>query len=97
MREVYEESNVTIKNFQPLGVMMIIYPNNPNKKEGNIFYQLRFIADIEKIENQTPDPADGKIRKRIFVEPEKCIEYVKWGSEAGLMFDDAKKLYCKEK
>jgi ADP-ribose pyrophosphatase YjhB (NUDIX family) len=97
VREVREESNVEITHFEPLGVMMIIYPNNPNKKEGEIFYQLRFIAKIEKINTQIPDPAGGKIRKRMFVEPEKCIEYVNWGYEAERMFDSAKKLYYQKK
>lgn len=92
-REIYEEANIVIEKAFPLGVFLVIYPDNPNKKEGEIFYQLRYIVKIACLDEQTPDPADGKIRKRIFIKPEDTSEYFNWGEEAKQMFSDATRAY----
>ena len=92
-RELEEETDIKIKNIKALGVVKVEYPNNPDKTEGEIFYQSRFICDLDELSPQTPDPANGNVWERVFVPAEKVTEYVKWGKVGEAMFSDAIKLW----
>ncbi|MDD5289962.1 MAG: NUDIX hydrolase [Patescibacteria group bacterium] len=94
-RELLEEADIKVKKVMPLGVQRIDHPNNPDKKQGNLFFQYRFVCLVDQLLNQTPDPATGLINPRKFVPAEKVTEYVKWGKTGNAMFQDAIKLFKK--
>ena len=73
IREVKEEADVEIKNIVPLGYQKVYH-----KEKNSISYQLRFLATISKINKQTIDPAEGKIPRRKFVNPENFFNYCHW-------------------
>jgi 8-oxo-dGTP pyrophosphatase MutT (NUDIX family) len=92
-REVLEEVDLEISQTNPLGVVKVQYPNNPNKSEGDLFYQSRFTAKVEKLLNQTPDPATGDIWERKFVPSNEITNYINWGEMGKEMFKDAIVVY----
>jgi 8-oxo-dGTP pyrophosphatase MutT (NUDIX family) len=77
-REVFEEANIEISNLKLLGAQEVFYPNNPNKKKGDHYYQLRYFALISRQHAQTLDPHDGKLVELKYIDPQKFTEYVKW-------------------
>lgn len=93
VRELKEEVDVTIKEVVPLGVQKVEFPDNPNKKEGDLFYQVRYIAILDKLLPQTPDPANGNTWERKFVPVSKITEYIKWGNVGEEMLKDAITLF----
>lgn len=92
-RELIEEVSVKVKNYHLLGAQLVEFPNNPNKTEGDMFYQVRYICDIEELLPQVPDPDRGNLWERIFIPAEKITEYVKWGDLGALMFQQATELW----
>lgn len=88
-REVFEEATVIIKNYQMIGAQEVIFPNNPDKKQGDHFYQLRYFVMIDKIEKQTSDPATKRTMKRKFIKPSEFKKYIKWGKKGEEMFKEA--------
>lgn len=84
-RELWEEARVFIKNPKPIGYNEVHFPNNPNKREGELFYQVRFVCLVDKVAEMGKDPATGKIYQRKFVEPEKFTDFVKWGNTGEAM------------
>ena len=90
-REFIEEADVTLKNIKFIGAQKIEYfdQDNPNKEEGNLFYQLRFVADVDKILPQTPDPDGGNIHPRKFVNFNELTKYVNWGDIGEALFKRA--------
>lgn len=96
-RELIEEADVEVSQCIPLGAQRIDFPNNPNTKEGDLFYQLRLICLINKVLPQTIDPANGKISERKFVPIDEVTTWVKWGNGGNAMFQDAIGLYKKHK
>lgn len=92
-RELLEEADVAISKAIPLGVQRVDYPNNPNKEEGDLYYQYRYICLLDKLIDQTPDPATGITNPRKFVAADSVTEYIKWGESGNAMFEDASKLY----
>src|SRR3989339_49502 len=46
-------------------------PGNPNKEEGDLFYQLRCVVELGDLLPQTPDPDRGNVWERMFVPAEK--------------------------
>lgn len=92
-RELVEEADVEIGDIFPLGAQRVDYPNNPNVKEGDLYYQLRFVCLVDKILPQTPDPDNGFIYPRRFVTASKITEYVNWGDVGRAMFADAYQLF----
>jgi len=93
IRELIEEADVKIKNCRPLGVQRVIHPNNPNKIDGDIFYQYRYICEVDKVLDQTPDPATGLMMTRKFVPAPTINDWVNWGKTGRAMFEDAINLY----
>lgn len=95
-RELLEEVDVKAGVIYPLGAQKTEIPNNPNKDEGDLFYQLRCVVELGELLPQTPDPDRGNVWERMFVPPDKITEYIKWGETGNAMFEDAIALW-KEK
>jgi ADP-ribose pyrophosphatase YjhB (NUDIX family) len=99
IREVDEEIDCDISNLKLLGANEVFFPNNPNKDKGDHYYQLRYFAIIENVKGQTPDPHDGQLVERKFINPNEFLDFVKkWGKigesviKAGIIeFDSWKK------
>lgn len=89
-RELREEAQVEITDIRPLGVQEVSFPNNPNKEEGDLYYQHRYIARITKINPSQPDPDTGKTWERTFVSFEEANELMGWGDLGAEMFKDVK-------
>lgn len=85
-REVDEEASVDIGICKMIGCCEVHFPNNPNKLHGEHFYQLRYVALIEKIKELKPDPATGRTFAREFIAPTEFNKYVKWGDVGEEMF-----------
>lgn len=81
IREVNEEASCEVEPLELLGAIKVSFPNNDNKSEGEVFYQLRYVAKIIKINKQTIDPAKGRKLERVFVEPEEFLNYVTWSKK----------------
>lgn len=88
-REFLEEVNVGIRNPKPLGVQQVDYPDNPNKRSGDRFYQARYICELGELLSRKPDPASGVVRARRFVPSAEITKYVDWGDTGAAMFKDA--------
>ena len=69
-REVYEETTVVIGACAMIGYQAPIDPKNEP------YYQLRYAARVERIDPPAIDPAKGVIHERLFVEPERVMEYI---------------------
>jgi len=95
-RELLEEVDVKAGEIHPLGAQKTEMPGNPNKNEGDIFYQIRCVVELGELLPQTPDPDRGNVWERIFVPAERITDYIKWGEVGNAMFADAIKLW-KEK
>ncbi len=95
LRECIEEGDVKIKNIHLLGVFHVHFLQNPNPKEGEDFYQARYIADIDELLPQTPDPDEKEITiwQRILVPAETITNYIDWGENGKRMFQEAIKLH----
>jgi len=95
-RELLEEVDVKAGAIYPLGAQKTEIPNNPNRDEGDLFYQLRCVVELGELLPQTPDPDRGNVWERMFVPTNKITEYIKWGETGNAMFADAIALW-KEK
>ncbi len=98
-RELIEETNVTIKNPIMLGGQKVEFINghnpHPKRGEGDIFYQLRYYCEVDELLPQTPDPDNGKVHDRLFVEPSEITKYFDWGATGAAIFSQATDLYKK--
>ncbi len=74
-REVQEEADLKIKNIKRVGYIKVI-PRDGSK----IHYLLRYTAFVDKINNQTEDPAIGEILERKFIDPKEICKYIGWGN-----------------
>ncbi len=96
-REVIEEADVSINNPILLGGQRVLFmdkPNpNPKRGEGNDFYQLRYYAEVEELLEQTPDPDNGQIHERLFVDPSEITSYFDWGLTGAAIFKQATDLW----
>ena len=93
IRELLEEADVKIKNLIPLGVQEVNFPDNPNRVDGDLFYQMRMVCEVDKLLPQTVDPAQGFVFERKFVPMEEITDWVRWGKLGGVMFADAIKVW----
>lgn len=78
IREVYEETNVHIKDPQMIGYQEIFQDGVLNG------YQLRFIARVTGIDPRLPDPDEGVMRERMFVPLSEVMEYIPYPQYADL-------------
>ncbi len=92
-RELVEEADISVSKIIPLGAQRVDYPNNPNKKEGDLYYQLRYICLVDELLPQTPDPDTGITNPRKYIPADQITEYVKWGEAGNAMFRDAITLF----
>lgn len=94
-RELLEETDVTIKNPIMLGgqKVEVLEGHIDPKRGGNNFFQLRYYCEIEKILPQTPDPDNGIIHERKFVNPSEITKYFDWGKIGAAIFKQATNLY----
>ena len=92
-REIKEEVDTKVKSITPLGVQKVDMPGNPNKEIGDVFFQVRYVAILDKLEDQTPDPDRGSVWERKFIPASEIKDYIKWGTAGYAMFDDAISLY----
>ena len=74
IREVKEEADLEIKEISRVGYIKVI-PRDGSK----IHYLLRYAAFVDKINDQTEDPAIGEILERKFIEPGDISKYINWG------------------
>lgn len=88
-RELWEEARVRVKNPGPIGYNEVHFPKNPNKKEGELFYQVRFACLLDEVEEMGEDPATGKTYRRKFIAPEKFTDFVQWGDTGQAMLQKA--------
>ncbi|MEA3248503.1 MAG: NUDIX hydrolase [Nanoarchaeota archaeon] len=77
-REILEEASIEIDNCKHIGYTEVIYPKNPDKFEGDHFFQAKFICTAKDINKQTKDPSTGIIYDRLFVKPQKLFDLIKW-------------------
>ena len=96
-RELAEEAQVEAEDIMPLGVQEVNFPGNPNKNEGELYYQCRFIAKVKKVNPPAADPATGRVYERKFVALDEIGEYIKWGEAGAEMFCDAARAYNNSK
>ena len=83
-RELLEEVDVTIRDLINLGYNEVV-----NSETNEKYYQLRFIARLDELLDQTPDPDKKFIWERKFIPLSEIKEYIKWGNSGNAMFDDA--------
>ena len=85
IREVEEEADIELKNIRRLGYFRTTCRSDPNY----LTYNLKFVADIDKIKDQTVDPAHDVVPERIFIEPEQFKEYANWGVNGEFQLEKA--------
>jgi 8-oxo-dGTP pyrophosphatase MutT (NUDIX family) len=90
-RELMEEADVKLKDIQFIGAQKVEFLKygNPNHNEGDRFYQLRYIANLDELLPTTPDPDGGETYPRKFVGFEELIELIPWGNTGKAMFETA--------
>lgn len=75
IREVDEEADLEITDIRRIGYMSCI-KYSTGEKESN---QLRCVAKIKKVKEQTIDPAEGYIPKRKFIDIKYFNKFLGWG------------------
>lgn len=76
IREVDEEADLDIKKIKRIGCLKVT-PLGENSDLG-VHYLLRYVAEVDRVREQTVDPAEGKIAVRKFVGVDEFSDYVKW-------------------
>ncbi len=71
-REVEEEANMQVLNFQPIGYQKVDIPAK------GFIYQLRYVCIIEPLGPFVADP-DGSITEIKLIDPTTYKEYFDWG------------------
>lgn len=85
IREVDEEADLDIKDIQRIGYLKVWKRGFPEK----IFHQLRYISRVNKIREQTKDPAYNSINEREFINLEDFNKYVNWGESGEFQLNKA--------
>jgi 8-oxo-dGTP pyrophosphatase MutT (NUDIX family) len=85
IRESDEEADIEIANIKALGYIEGDYRDKPQGKRQHI----RMYGEIIKINEQTIDPAYGKILLRKFIKPEEFLDYCPWGKTGKRMIEMA--------
>lgn len=78
-RELMEKVDVTVTDIEPIGIQQVNLPNNPNKNEGDVFYQVRYFCKVKELLPQTLDPDTGLLYDRKFIPISELNNYLKWG------------------
>lgn len=77
IREVDEEADLDIKNIRRVGCFKIT-PLSYNCERKDVHHILRYVAEVDKMKEQTIDPAENVIPLRKFIKPEEFLDFVKW-------------------
>jgi 8-oxo-dGTP pyrophosphatase MutT (NUDIX family) len=77
IREVDEEADLDIKNIKRVGCFKCTALGDNCERKG-VTHILRYIAEVEKIKEQTIDPAENAIPLRKFIDSKDFLEFVKW-------------------
>ena len=77
IRESMEEADVEIEEITPLGFQRV--SEIRESEELPSFHQIRFVANIKKLNEPSVDPATGKVPERKFIKPEEFSKYCPWG------------------
>jgi hypothetical protein len=65
---------IIVKNINPLGYIKATKLNKDRKTE----FLLRYVAEVDKINPQTQDPAVGVVNERLFIDPTDFLKYCNW-------------------
>ncbi len=87
IREVDEEADLDIKNIKRVGCF-IVTPLSENC-ERKVHHILRYVAEVDKIKEQTIDPAENAIPLRKFISVEDFGEVVGWGESGNFQLKKA--------
>jgi ADP-ribose pyrophosphatase YjhB (NUDIX family) len=87
MREAEEEADLEIKEIIRIGCFKVT-PISENCERG-VHHLLRFVARVNKIKDQTIDPAEGVISLRKFIDPSRFLEFVDWKDSGQFQLDKA--------
>ncbi len=84
IREVMEESCISLKDIKYLGAVEVV-------EDGNVYYQLRFTAKTKEI---LPFQEEWEISERKFVELKELNKYITWsnGATFSAQIESAKKV-----
>ena len=88
-RELMEEVDIVVDNIKAIGAQRVDFPNNPNKSDGDLFYQIRYFCKIKKLLPQTIDPDTGFLYIRKFIPLSKLNSYLKWHKIGDAIVDRA--------
>ena len=88
IREVDEEADLDIKNIKRIGCFKIT-PLSDNCERKEIHYLLRYVAEVDKIKEQTIDPAENAIAMRKFIDPKDFLKFVKWDDNGMFQLEKA--------
>jgi|GEM_PF-6068570 len=97
VREVDEEASVTLRHYQLLGAVEVLYPHNKNHAQGERFFQLRYAAIIDEIRPLHVDPCTGTLPERMFIDPATFGAIVPWGSLGDMLRDAAVEWYKRQR
>ncbi len=76
-RELLEEANIKGRNLYPLGAQKVEILERVDNKDQGVFYQFRFVGELDKLLSRVPDPDKGVVWERALVPASKITEYVK--------------------
>ena len=88
-READEEASLELGTCKLIGAFEVYFPGNPDKNQGERFYQLRYAAVIKEIKELTEDPDKGRSWQRKVIPVEEFSDYVQWGEHGKKMFREA--------
>ena len=91
-REIFEEADVTVADVQLLGVQRVEDPQNSDAHK-HTHYQARYVALVDQVLPQTPDPAKNRIHERSFIPSSEVTKYIKWGITGEAIFASAIELF----
>lgn len=94
IRETVEEADLELKDISRIGYMSSIKRGGGEDTRNN---QLRYVARVHKINEQTVDPAEGYIPERKFIDPSEFTGHVKWNSNGEHQLKRALKVLEKSK
>jgi len=77
IREVDEEADLDIKNIKRVGFFKCTALSDNCEMKG-VHHTLRYVAEVDKIKEQTLDPANGKVPLRKFIDTKDFLEHVGW-------------------
>jgi ADP-ribose pyrophosphatase YjhB (NUDIX family) len=95
IREVEEEADIVMKNIKPIGYSKVTRLDSSSDTKP--IYQLRYIAEVDSLCEQSIDPATGLIPHRKFVSRDEFNSTVNWGKHGENQLDKAWKVYINSK